>query len=144
MYTYYDFFGSLQGPQACNNSSCQEIHRCFPSAPSGNYQILSANNTVVEVYCDMEGTTCESEGGWMRVAYVNMPESGATCPQGLSQRIFSGLTLCGRSMDGCQSTMFSTLGLNYSHACMWTARGYQYYTPDAFGEVEKFNTINGP
>ena len=79
----------------------------------------------------------------MRVAYVNMSEPGATCPQGLSQRVFSGLTLCGRSMDGCQSTMFSTLGLNYSHVC-GQARGYQYYTPDAFGEVENFNTIDGP
>ena len=91
----------------------------------------------------MEGTTCGGEGGWMRVAYVNMSESGATCPQGLSQRIFSGLTLCGRSMDGCQSTMFSTLGLNYSHVC-GQARGYQYYTTDAFTRVQQFNTIDSP
>ena len=91
----------------------------------------------------MEGTTCGSEGGWMRVAYVNMSEPGATCPQGLSQRVFSGLTLCGRSMDRCQSTMFSTLGLNYSHVC-GQARGYQYYTPDAFGQVATSNTIDGP
>ena len=45
----------------------------------------------------------------MRVAYVNMAQASSTCPQGLTQRTVSGLTLCGRSSSG-----FSTFGLNYS------------------------------
>ena len=73
---------------------------------------------------------------------INMSQSGATCPQGLTQTSeLSGLTLCGR-MDGdynfttpygsrCQSTVFSTLGLNYSQVC-GQLRGYQRGTPDAF------------
>ena len=68
----------------------------------------------------------------MRVAYVNMSKSGATCPQGLTQKTLSGLTLCGRNGPaGCQSTVFSTLGLNYSQVC-GQLRGYQYGTPNAF------------
>ena len=67
----------------------------------------------------------------MRVAYVNMTQPGATCPQGLTQRNFSGLTLCGRSNGGCQGTMFSTFGLNYSRVC-GQLRGYQFATPNAF------------
>ena len=132
------------GPPGCNppqNRSCQEIFYCFPSAPSGHYQIRVPNGSLVQVYCDMEGTNCGGEGGWTRVAYVNMSQSGATCPQGLTQTTLSGLTLCGR-MDGdynittpldggCQSTVFSTLGLNYSQVC-GQLRGYQYGTPDAF------------
>ena len=114
------------------NRSCQEILHCFPSAPSGYYQIRVPNGSLVQVYCDMEGTNCGGEGGWTRVAYVNMSQSGATCPQGLTQTTLSGLTLCGRNGPaGCQSTVFSTLGLNYSHVC-GKLRGYQSGTPDAF------------
>ena len=68
------------------------------------------------------------------MAYVNMSQSGATCPQGLTQRTLSGLTLCGRNntkSGGCQSTVFSTLGLNYSRVC-GQLRGYQFGLPDGF------------
>ena len=127
--------GQIQQQLDCRpskNRSCQEILHCFPSAPSGYYQIRVPNGSLVQVYCDMEGTNCGGEGGWMRVAYVNMSQSGATCPQGLTQTTLSGLTLCGRSGPlECQSTVFSTLGLNYSQVC-GQLRGYQYGSPDAF------------
>ena len=63
------------GPPGCNppkNRSCQEILYCFPSASSGYYQITAPNGSLVKVYCDMEGINCGGEGGWTRVAYVNM------------------------------------------------------------------------
>ena len=136
--------GQVQQQLDCihsKNRSCQEIRHSCPSAPSGYYQIRVPNGSLVQVYCDIEGTNCGGEGGWTRVAYVNMSQSGATCPQGLTQTTLSGLTLCGR-MDGdynvttsngggCQSTVFSTLGLNYSQVC-GQLRGYQRGTPDAF------------
>ena len=85
------------------------------------------------------------------MAYVNMSQPGATCPQGLTQRTLSGLTLCGR-MDGdftvttphdggCQSTVFSTLGLNYSQVC-GQLRGYQLGTPDAFQPYNTNSLLN--
>ena len=55
------------GPPHCNpprNRSCQEILHCFPSAPSGYYQITASNGSLVQVYCEMEGTNCGGEGGW--------------------------------------------------------------------------------
>ena len=138
------------GPPGCNpprNRSCHEILSNSPSAPSGYYHICAPNGSLVQVYCDMEGTNCGGEGGWTRVAYVNMSQSGATCPQGLTQTTLSGLTLCGRMDDdynvttpfggGCQSTVFSTLGLSYSQVC-GQLRGYQYGTPDAF-DLYNFN-----
>ena len=67
------------------HSSCQSILDNCPSASSGYYSINSTNGSAVQVYCDMEGTHCGGEGGWTRVAYVNMTQAGATCPQGLEQ-----------------------------------------------------------
>ena len=67
----------------------------------------------------------------MRVAHVNMSQSGASCPQGLTQKNMSGLTLCGQNADGCQGAFFSALGLNYSQVC-GQLRGYQFSTTDAF------------
>ena len=49
------------GPPGCNpprNRSCQEIIYCFPSASSGYYQIHAPNGSLLQVYCDMEGTNC--------------------------------------------------------------------------------------
>ena len=122
------------GPPGCNpprNRSCQRILHCFPSAPSGYYQITAPNGSLVQVYCDMEGTNCGGEGGWTRVAHVNMSQSNATCPQELTQKNFSGLILCGRNRAGCLRAVFSTLGLSYSRVC-GQLRGYQFGFPDAF------------
>ena len=114
------------------NRSCQKILQFFPSAPSGYYQISTCNGSLVQVYCDMEGTNCGGQGGWMRVSHVNMSQSGASCPQGLTQKSMSGLILCGQEdVDGCQGTFFSALGLNYSRVC-GQLRGYQFGTTDAF------------
>ena len=122
------------GPPGCNppqNRSCQEIIYCFPSAPSGYHEIRVPNGSLVQVYCDMEGTNCGGQGGWMRVAHVNMSQSCARCPQGLTQKVKSGLTLCGQSATGCQGTLFSALGLSYSRVC-GQLQGYQINAPDAF------------
>ena len=122
------------GPPGCKppqNRSCQEILHCFPSAPSGYHEIRVPNGSLVQVYCDMEGTNCGGQGGWMRVAHVNMSQDGASCPQGLTQKTVSGLTLCGQNAAGCQGTLFSALGLSYSRVC-GQLRGYQFATTDAF------------
>ena len=134
------------GPPGCNpprNRSCQEILHCFPSAPSGHYQITGSNGSLPQVYCDMEGTNCGGEGGWTRVAYVNMSQSGTNCPHGLTQRNFTGKNYCGRNITGCQSTVFPTHGLSYSRVC-GRLRGYQFGGTDAFNAsiVEKYTSVD--
>ena len=122
------------GPPGCNpprNRSCQDILHCFPSAPSGYHEIRVPNGSLAQVYCDMEGTNCGGQGGWMRVAHVNMSQDGASCPQGLTQKTRSGLTLCGQNANGCEGTLFSALGLSYSRVC-GQLRGYQFGTTNAF------------
>ena len=119
------------GPPGCNpprNRSCQNILYCFPSAPSGYYQITTPNSSLVQVYCDMEGTNCGREGGWTRVAYVNMSQSGTTCPQGLTQRILTGKNYCGRNIIGCQKCLPYTW--SQLLPCVWTAK-----SSDAFASI---------
>ena len=85
----------------------------------------------------MNGTHCDGKGGWTRVAYLNMTESGATCPPGLSLHRYHKIDygLCSRPSSilsaGCDSTIFSTLGLKYYKVC-GQVRGYQYGSPSAF------------
>ena len=131
------------GPPGYNppkNRSCQNILCCFPSAPSGYYQITAPNGSLVKVYCE---TNCGGEGGWTRVAYVNMSQSGTTCPQGLTQRNIKGNNYCGRNIIGCQSTVFPTHGLSYSRVC-GRLRGYQYGGTDAFNAsiIEHYTSVD--
>ena len=74
----------------------------------------------------MEGSNCDGGGGWMRVGYLNMSESNARCPHGLTQQKFNGINhgLCGLNNSVTfGSTIFSSGGNNYSEVC-GQIRGY--------------------
>lgn len=76
---------------------------------------------------------CDGEGGWTKVAYINMTQSGATCPTGLIQTSFANINhaVCGKKTSaGCSSTYFSSAGLTYNKVC-GQIRGYQYRSPDS-------------
>ena len=118
--------------------SCREILQCNPSARSEHYWLKSTSTDSQEVYCAMDTTYCDITGGWMRLAYFNMTEPGASCPSSLRQ-INTPAKLCGRPGAGCSGVTFPTDGIRYSKVC-GQARGYQYYSPDAFGHSS--NNIN--
>ena len=86
----------------------------------------------------MDTTYCNITGGWMRLGYFNMTEPGASCPTSLRQ-INTPAKLCGRRGAGCYGVTFPTEGIRYSKVC-GQARGYEYYSPSAFGETS--NNIN--
>ena len=112
--------------------SCSEVLENIPNAASGYYNISQSNGSIVSVYCDMEGSNCDSNGGWMRIGNINMTEPGATCPQGLYNYTYGGKTLCDKSQGlgyGCSATFFSAIGLNYTKVC-GQARGYQFGSTD--------------
>ena len=113
--------------------SCKSIHNSNPSGPSGYYQINATNGSLVQVYCDMEGANCGGEGGWTRVAFVNMTKPGATCPQGLDQTMFNGAPYCGRFASigpGCVSAVVDNI-ISYQQVC-GRVLGYYQGGPDAF------------
>lgn len=113
--------------------SCADVLQQYPSATSGYYSITFKGNKAA-VYCDMEGTNCGGEGGWMRIANVDMTQYGGACPTGLNTYSFSGIShkLCDylhNSGKRCDSTIFSTYDIGYSKVC-GRVRGYRYGNPD--------------
>ena len=125
------------------NASCKSILNGNTSAPSGYYNITTTYGSSIQVYCDMEGTNCGGEGGWTRVAYVNMTQPGATCPQGLEQQSLNGNEYCGRFSpgEGCVSAAIDT-SFSYQQVCGRVA-GYEEDSPDGFRPFNEHNlTIN--
>ena len=112
--------------------SCSDILLNYPNATSGYYNLTITNGSIISIYCDMEGSNC-GEGGWTRIGFVDMSEPGTTCPTGLIEGQYDNITLCGldhTALNGtydpvCNSTFFSTYGLDYSKVC-GQVRGYQY------------------
>ena len=99
-------------------TSCEGILRQWPNSPSGYYNIASNNGSVHQVYCHME-SLCNSSGGWMRIANLNMTEGGS-CPDGFRMYSDGGVYACGRpatSSGSCVGTIFSSSGIKYSQVC---------------------------
>ena len=119
-------------PSGCiPENSCREILSSQPSLTLGYYNIQLDNGTVVSVYCDMEGTNCDGEGGWTRIVRLNMTEPNASCPTGLMKMDYDNIdhAVCGNSEFSddsydidCQS-LFYGMGINYSKIC-GQVRGY--------------------
>lgn len=118
-------------------SSCQDIiNSCGEDAPSGYYDIMAGNGTtVVSVYCDMNGTSCDDKGGWMRVAWLNMTDPDQTCLGDWDYAVYSDTRVCVK-WAGCSINFFYTHGIPFSQVC-GMARGYQYGSNDAFNPYYK-------
>ena len=123
--------GSVENPA----SSCSDIPQ---DSPSGEYWIqTSSNNSPVQVYCDMNprNCSCNTTGGWTRVANLDMTDPSQQCPDGfrLVNRTTAPLRTCGRpdNFVGCMSTTFPVNGIEYSHVC-GRVIGYQDRTTDGF------------
>ena len=126
---------------SCLVHSCGEIKANWPDSPSDYYIIADSNGHACHVYCHME-ELCDSKGGWMRVAYLNMSDSTEECcPLGFGLYDENGVRACGRpeSSPGgyCQSVKFPSYSISYSQVC-GRVTGYQYGTPDAMEHLMLF------
>ena len=55
-------------PTSCKRYSfCNDLLKAFPAASSNHYSLILSNGSIINVYCDMEGSNCDDKGGWMRV-----------------------------------------------------------------------------
>ncbi len=121
--------GTLSNPA----SSCSEIPL---DRPSGEYWIITDSTDIpVRVNCDMNRTSfsCNTAGGWTRVANLDMTDSSQNCPYEfrLVTRSDAPQCTCGRTGPGCVSTSYSTYGIEYSQVC-GRVIGYQFGFLEAF------------
>ena len=118
--------------------SCSNIKHLIPSSPSGYYHV----NITQDIYCNME-ELCGEEGGWTRLAYLNMSDITQNCPPGLEECEDEGIRLCriDEEPKGCKSVKFLTNGISYTHIC-GRVIGYQKGKTDALYNQNK--SINGP
>ena len=113
-------------------TSCQEIKNKQSNSPSGVYLLATPGGKTNYVYCHM-GELCGTEGGWTRLAYLDMSDSTVNCPTGFKLYESNGVRACGRetsSVGSCQSVKFSSNGIIYSQVCGRVV-GYQYVSPSA-------------
>ena len=119
--------------------SCEEIKSKWPSSPSDYYIIADSHGHARHVYCYME-ELCNSRGGWMRVAYLNMTDSNEKCPDEF--RLYSkNVRACGRPVSSggsCAGITFPSGNIEYSQVC-GKVIGYQFRSTDALDG----NDING-
>ena len=108
--------------------SCKMIPQ---DSPSGNYWIQNTDTGYASLeYCDMNRTCCNSTGGWMRVAYLDMTNPSHYCPTGF-RNIDTPKRTCGRLGSGCYSVIYALDKLSYSRVC-GRIIAYQHYSPNAF------------
>ena len=112
--------------------SCQQVAELRPSSVSGYYWVQSLNGSQ-QVYCfNNRERLFGQEGGWMRVANVDMKHGDSECPIGFQNVVESKLHLCNKTVSvGCSSASFPTHGIQYSKVC-GKIIGYQWGSPDAF------------
>ncbi|XP_019860024.1 PREDICTED: uncharacterized protein LOC109588297 [Amphimedon queenslandica] len=115
--------------------ACKNIKAAHPNSPSGYYHVNSRNT-----YCNME-ELCGQDGGWTRIAYLNMTDITQNCPSGLKELMTGGIRVCRREGNsaGCRSNLFQTNGISYSQICGKVV-GYQKGRTDSV--YANINDIN--
>ena len=122
----------IQNGSSTRLVSCKDIKAAYPNSPSGYYHVNNHNT-----YCNM-GELCGQDGGWTRIAYLDMTMN---CPFGLQELMTGGIRVCRRegNSTGCRSNVFQTNGISYSQVC-GKVIGYQKGSTDAV--YANINNIN--
>ena len=113
-------------------SSCADIYQ---GHPSGYYWLNVANEPQL-IYCSLNENRCcgESDGKWMRIAYLNMSDPSEQCPDGWRE-VQLPIRTCRRQMDTSINTVnYTSYGIPYSRVCGRIV-AYQYGTPNGFSNM---------
>ena len=117
--------------------SCKDLARDHPHAASDYYWVTNGTMQPVKVYCDMDQHCCNSTGGWVRVANIDMTDTNQQCPPGFHLILSTDSRSCGANIFdnsnkmNCTSINFTSHGIEYSQVC-GRMRAYQYGNTIAF------------
>ena len=143
-----DLLNELESQHQCNETLSTHKPASCKSVPadssSGYYSIYNSTGHHDSVYCDTTRRCgCNSTGGWMRVAFLNMTDPNQQCPDGL-RLITSPKRTCGRSTPtvGCASVVYQTFGHEYSRVC-GRIKAYQFGQPEAFDTSSRNWLVDG-
>ena len=111
--------------------SCNEIYQINKATRgmSRIYWIQPDNETIQQVYCDMELECGGHKGGWMRVTQLDTA-NGDTCPDGWVNNPDYNSLCTGGDAAGCYSANFS-VPYSYNKIC-GQVRGFQKGSTNAF------------
>ena len=111
--------------------SCKNLKTLQPNGTSGWYMISNVFGQLSDQYCNMDLVGCGMEGGWIRVANLDMTQPNQQCPPGFRTITASGKKLCGRpGPAGCVSVKFPTNNIPYNRVS-GRVIAYQDKSPDA-------------
>ena len=122
----------LKGPGVYRHfpaSSCADI---YPVHPSGYYWLNTTNGPHL-IYCSLNENRCcnESDGKWMRIAYLNMSDPSTRCPDGWRE-VQSPIRTCRRQINASiNSVNYTSYGIPYSRIC-GRIIAHQFGTPEGF------------
>ena len=117
------------------------LERCFPADscadiyqghPSGYYWLNGGDDPQL-VYCSLNENHCcnNSDQKWMRIAFLNMSDPSANCPDSLRE-VESPIRTCWRQFESTTSSVsYSSYGIPYSRVC-GRIIAYQFGAPEAF------------
>ena len=119
---------AITGPSSCQHQ-VSSFPVCLPSTVNSSGQTcpsqdaVNAANTKVrhvldEIY-SAPPCSCGGDGGWTRVAYLNMSDPNQQCPSNWTLTT-SPVRGCGRSsagFDTCDSSFYPVYGRTYSSVC---------------------------
>ena len=121
-------------------SSCQQLARDHPHTASDYYWVTNGAMQPVKIYCDMDQHCCDSTGGWVRVANIDMTDTNQQCPPGFQNR--TDFRSCDRSDTGigCIPITFPSHSIEYRQVC-GRIRAYQYWNSWAFNSYYLHRSI---
>ena len=122
-------------------TSCKEIKEREPLSPSGVY-LLSNTSSTYTAYCNME-ELCNSNGGWTRLAYLDMTDATQNCPSGFGLYQSGGVRACGKEtrQGGCVSVQFPSHNIIYSQVC-GRVTGYLYGSINGLASGQDFDGVS--
>ena len=132
----YVHAGTFENPA----SSCDELAKKIPNFQPGYFWVADSEGQPQLVYCIASTECCDEDGGWMRIAYLDMTEPNQKCPDGFDV-VTNPKRACIRTTgEGCTSVKYSTRGIKYTQVC-GRVRAYQDSTTDGFEPYHDNNAL---